>query len=1076
MRAMRWSMGVGAAVLAAVAAVGCGSSGTSSPPPQNPTITSVSVAVSPSAITTAQTAQATATVMGTGNYSSAVTWSVSPSSMGTVSSAGMFTPATTGTATITATSTEDATKSGSAPVTVGAASAITGVTVTVSPTTITTAQTAVASATVTGTGAYSNAVTWSVSPAGIGTISNTGLFTPATTGTATITATSNQDTTVSGSATLMVTAAPTIMGVMVTANPATITTAQTSQATATVMGTGAFSTGVTWSVSPTGIGAISAAGLFTPSMTGTATITATSTEDKTKSGSATVTVNAVPAITAVTVTVSPATITTAQTAQATATVTGTGAYSSTVTWAVGPAGIGTISSAGLFAPATTGTATITATSTEDTTKTGSATLPITTALPTITGVTVTPNPATATIGTTEQFTATVSGTGAYNKSVSWSVAGPAGWTGSVGSISGSGLYETPYPAPATVTVTATSVGNTSVSGSVTVTLAAPAASTGPALTVDAGDPLHVISPLIYGMNSYALTNVDLAQGNVPVARWGGDNTSRYNYQANTSNSASDYYFLNGQGAGGMIGGGAFTSFISSVHGEGTEALGTVPVLGWVTNSSTTACSFTEASYPGQQSYVGSCGNGVYKQGSGGCTSASGCDIYGNATVAAITSVSEPPPANSAATMPAASAATTTWAQGTWAGGWVNQILGLYGQANPATGTGKGVNIWDLDNEPAWWDAVHRDVHPVASTYDEVTYGGISTALAIKTIDPTALVSGPVIDYWWNYFYSKQDIENGWSHGACYQPWDDPTDREAHGGVPMIEYYLQQFANAQTTYGMRLLDYVDIHGYYAATYNGSSVGLTTAGDTAEQQARLNSTRVLWDPTYTDPNEPQPNYPTDANYTTSCSVPLQAPELIPMLKSWVAKDYPGTKTAIDEYNWGGLESMNGALAQADVLGIFGQYGLDLGALWGPPTSTQTPGLMAFAIYRNYDGSDSMFGGTALASCSGTAAAACDATGTNAAAQNQLAVYGALRSSDNAVTVVVINKTYGALSTTLSLENVTTPGAAQVFQYSDANLNAIVAQPSVTVTPPSGGGTTSTIGYTFPGASITLFVIPQ
>ena len=58
--------------------------------------------------------------------------------------------------------------------------------------------------------------------------------------------------------------------------------------------------------------------------------------------------------------------------------------------------------------------------------------------------------------------------------------------------------------------------------------------------------------------------------------------------------------------------------------------------------------------------------------------------------------------------------------------------------------------------------MHRDVHPVAFTYDEVTNNGIGTALAIKTADPTALVSGPVIDYWWAYFYSKKDIESGWT--------------------------------------------------------------------------------------------------------------------------------------------------------------------------------------------------------------------------------------------------------------------------------------------------------------------------
>lgn len=49
---------------------------------------------------------------------------------------------------------------------------------------------------------------------------------------------------------------------------------------------------------------------------------------------------------------------------------------------------------------------------------------------------------------------------------------------------------------------------------------------------------------------------------------------------------------------------------------------------------------------------------------------------------------------------------------------------------------------------------------------------------------------------------------------------------------------------------------------------------------------------------------------------------------MLQGWVAKDYPGTKVAIDEYNFGGLESINRTAAQADILGIFGRQGLDMG----------------------------------------------------------------------------------------------------------------------------------------------------
>lgn len=682
----------------------------------------------------------------------------------------------------------------------------------------------------------------------------------------------------------------------------------------------------------------------------------------------------------------------------------------------------------------------------------------------ITGVTLTPTSANVTIGATVQFSATVNGTGTFNSAVTWQVSGPTGWTGSIGSIDTTGLYESPYPAPATVTVTAYATGDLTKSAAATVTLVAPATAAGPALTVNVGDETHAISPLIYGMNAFALDSTTATNSGITVTRWGGDDTSRYNYQTNVTNSANDYYFENGTGAAEMLpnpnSSTSFTDFIAANNSIGTKTLGTAPVQGWVSNATPGVCSFTSAALPGQVSYNGNCGDGFYPDGTEGCTETGGCEIFGTATTPAITSIAEPPPAP-----PAASAATLSWAQGTWTGGWVNSLVTNSSFGNAASG--KGVAIWDLDNEPAWWDAVHRDVHPVPSTYDEVTQGGIGTALAIKTVDPTAEVSGPVIDYWWNYFYSKKDIEKGWGMGPCYEPWDAPADRTAHGGVPMIEYYLQQFKAAEATYGMRLLDYVDIHGYFAPDYpagSGNSVGLTTGGDTGAQQVRLNSTRSLWDRTYTDPNFPQPNYTADSNYTSNCSTPLQAPQAIPMLQSWVASSYPGTKTAIDEYNFGGLETINGALTQADVLGIFGAYGLDLATLW-PTTSysEQGPGNMAFAIYRNYDGAKSTFGNMALASTS--------------ANQGQLSVYGALRTSDQAVTVVVINKTFGALTSTLSLGNLTAGGSAKVYQYTAANLAAIVALPDQVVTPPAAGSSMSTISsYSFPAASITLFVIPQ
>ena len=52
------------------------------------------------------------------------------------------------------------------------------------------------------------------------------------------------------------------------------------------------------------------------------------------------------------------------------------------------------------------------------------------------------------------------------------------------------------------------------------------------------------------------------------------------------------------------------------------------------------------------------------------------------------------------------------------------------------------------------------------------------------------------------------------------------------------------------------------------------------------------------------------------------------LIPRVKEWVDQYYPGTKIGITEYNWGAEAHINGATSQADVLGIFGREGLDIG----------------------------------------------------------------------------------------------------------------------------------------------------
>jgi hypothetical protein len=632
---------------------------------------------------------------------------------------------------------------------------------------------------------------------------------------------------------------------------------------------------------------------------------------------------------------------------------------------------------------------------------------------------VAPNPATAIIGTQVQFTATVSGTGAFSGGVSWSLQAPSGSALSPGTLSSTGLYTTPYPAPATVTVTATSTQDPTQSGSVIVTLSPPAAATGPALSVDAGNQTHAINPYIYGMNDWfdALTPSILKSTNLPVERWGGNQTTRYNYLLDAYNTATNWYYENVPGTtSGYPDASMFNTQVVQDEAAGTRTIATVPMIGWTTLRST-ACSFSVAKYGAQQAVdpnLPDCGNGILLNGN---------DVANDPTD------------------------TSEAIDQTFVAGWVNYLVGKFGNA-----AGGGVAIYELDNEPEWWDTNHRDVHPVPNTYDELTNDGLTYAQAVKNNDPTAEVSGPVLSCWMCFFYSKKDMLSGWETAPCNCVNGNPVDRLAHGNVPLTEYYLQQFAAYEAANHVRLLDYLDLHTYFAP----DNLAFSTSGDTSVQQARLNSTRVLWDPTYTDPNYTDPN-------VASNSAPPVPPQLIPLALSWVERDYPGTKLAFTEYNWGGLEAISGALAQADILGIFGREGLDLGTIWWNALSpeTQIPGLTAFEVYRNYDGNGSTFGNLALASTS--------------ANQGVLAVYGALRTSDHAVTVVVINKTYGDLTSTLSLANLTPHGPAQVFLYSNANLAGIVAQPDVAVTPPVTGSTTSTLTTTFPAQSITILVVP-
>ncbi len=205
--------------------------------------------------------------------------------------------------------------------------------------------------------------------------------------------------------------------------------------------------------------------------------------------------------------------------------------------------------------------------------------------------------------------------------------------------------------------------------------------------------------------------------------------------------------------------------------------------------------------------------------------------------------------------------------------------------------------------------------------------------------------------------------------------------------------------------------------------------------AMQLRRNRSTRSLWDPAYVD--------------ETWIGDEVQ---LVRRLRNWVSTYYPGTLTGITEYNWGAENHINGATTQADIYGIFGREGLDMGARWATPASG-TPTYKAMKMYRNYDGNRSAFGETSVAA--------------STANPDNVAAFAAERAADGAITVMAINKQLsGSAAATITLANFVPRGTAQAWQLTSAN--AITRLADVTF-----GGTSFVV--MLPAQSVTLFVIP-
>jgi autotransporter-associated beta strand protein len=528
-----------------------------------------------------------------------------------------------------------------------------------------------------------------------------------------------------------------------------------------------------------------------------------------------------------------------------------------------------------------------------------------------------------------------------------------------------------------------------------------------------------ISPYIYGINGSSVGSYTSAT----FYRTGGNRITAYNWTNNDSNAGNDWYYENDDYYTGSTAAGAgMAQAITPAMNAGGGIVVAVPINGYVA-ADRLGGNADVRYYPGTTTFDPNW-----------LTDRFDVEMPSKSLAGAGSFTLTPSPTSKVV----------------YEDEFVNWVKTEYPAGFTANST---TPIWfQLDNEPDLWASTHAETRPIVAgsvsasnplgtpqpvTYAELISKSTSYALAIKAVAPNTKIFGPVSYGWYGYTTLQ---------GA--------PDSSADGDF--LTYYLNAMAKASSSAGIRLVDALDLHWYPEAT--GAGIRITTAdagysGGTlaALQSARIQAPRSLWDATYVE------------NSWITSSLGGQAIQLLPREQAKIAataatygSKYTANQISISEYNYGGGDDISGGIAEADVLGIFGQRGVLSANEW-PLSSTESFIGGGFLMYRNYDGKGSTFGDISLATSNSNAANA--------------SIYASDYSTNSArMTLVAINKTTGSLTAQLALPNA--PDGKPFTEAAIYELTAASSTPqfveNIAITNPVG------FRYTMPGYSVTTIAL--
>jgi len=429
------------------------------------------------------------------------------------------------------------------------------------------------------------------------------------------------------------------------------------------------------------------------------------------------------------------------------------------------------------------------------------------------------------------------------------------------------------------------------------------------VTIDALTNRHTISSYVYG-GAYPQDASTITDSGLSVVRWGGNATSRYNWQLFTYNAADDYFFEDFNYS--EIGDAESTQFITDVKNAGSHPLMTMVMLPWVAqtaeNGTNGHWSFSVAKYGAQ------CAVDPYNTDAGdGLETDCATTLTANPNDANVPILDQPGTSD-----PPGSVYRNQWA------------------AALATAFGTAPHFYNMDNEIDIWGSTQRDVHPLPTAYNEMRDTFVTEARNLKGWDPAAMRFGPVSCCWWFYW-----------NGA------NSTDKGAHAGVDLLPWWLNEVYWEDKVAGVRSVDVLDVHAYP----DGPDTSTWTYAEDQALTARIY--RDYWDPTYVSESST-----INQEWATFIQPNKTIPFRIPRIRATANMIYAGTPISFTEWcaNFAGESDFSTALGDADAYGILGRERVYLSSRWVAPVPTN-PNYLALKLFTNYDGQHHSFATTSI-----------------------------------------------------------------------------------------------------------------